>query len=260
MTTFKLHEISSAENNHFKLWMQLTRSKGINKHHLFFLSGEKIVREFLQDKEHSTLEIAAEVRKKDSQPLTQAPQYLLTGELFQKLDSLGTNFNLLLISFSSFETYDFEKESKGIEVISPLGDPSNLGALARSCLAFGVQNLILTTESCHPFHPKALKSSAGALLKLKIFKAPPLQEVLQTSPAPLYALDSQGELLTKLTFPKNLRFLLGEEGPGLTQGQKTKTVAKSIRLVRIETQNVESLNASVAGSLFLFYLSQIKGQ
>ncbi|HPI40685.1 MAG TPA: RNA methyltransferase [Pseudobdellovibrionaceae bacterium] len=243
-------EIQSSENPLFKTWVTLLSSKGIKKQGQFLLSGKKIITEL---KPH--FKVISEIRLKSHIPLRpDVPQYILSGDLFRQLDVVGTHSNLFLLEAPQIPTFDFNKHPQGIEVISPLGDPGNLGALARSCLAFGVKSLILTQESCHPFHPKALKASSGALLRLPLFRGPTLDEILAMN-LEIYILDIQGDSMTDRNFPKNIRFLLGEEGPGL-QTKKPNLKSSNLKMVRIETQDVESLNATVAASLFLFYLSR----
>lgn len=67
----------------------------------------------------------------------------------------------------------------GLEVLSPrsggvalyvdgVQDPGNLGALARVAEAFGAVGLALAPGSCHPNHPRALRASAGSLLRLPV--------------------------------------------------------------------------------------------
>jgi TrmH family RNA methyltransferase len=47
-------------------------------------------------------------------------------------------------------------------------DPGNLGAVARVAEAFGADGLALGPGCCHPNHPRALRGSAGSLLRLPL--------------------------------------------------------------------------------------------
>jgi TrmH family RNA methyltransferase len=49
-----------------------------------------------------------------------------------------------------------------------LQDPGNLGAIARVAEAFGVRALLLAPGTVHPNHPRALRASAGSLLRLTV--------------------------------------------------------------------------------------------
>ena len=49
-----------------------------------------------------------------------------------------------------------------------LQDPGNLGALARVAEAAGAAGLALSPGCAHPNHPRALRASAGSLLRLPV--------------------------------------------------------------------------------------------
>lgn len=241
--TFK---IGSAQNEQFKIWKSLLTSKGIKENKMFFLMGEKLVNEFLEEPIKG---FKAEfiLHNQEIPQKTDVKKTFLTTELFKELDILGTKSPMLILSFEEFKIKNIEEAPKGLELICPLGDPRNLGALVRSAVGFGVSEVILTQESTHPFLPHAIKASAGSALKMRFSKSSALSEI------PLigenYALSLHGEVLTKIKWPKDLRLWIGEEGPGLKLELSQK---KKIKFVNIPTNNIESLNAMVSASLALW--------
>lgn len=230
--------IGSASNALFKMWKSLLASKGIREEGLFLLSGEKLVREFL---ENPSFEISAELVPAGGEPLTRAAFELAT-PLFKEIDVVGTGSNILVLKAPALEHFDLEKRPQGLELVVPVGDPLNLGAIARSALAFGASRLLLTEEAANPFLPKAIKASAGALLRLPIARIGKLRDYDAAGPS--FALDLNGRDITTFEWPKNLRLLVGEEGPGLGSLAGVETLS-------IPTGPVESLNAAVAASLAL---------
>lgn len=241
-------KITSAQNDHFKFWKELKSAKAIRQHKQFFLMGEKLTKEFLKKSDHylNHLTIVAEIIPEGLKPITnnQVKKYELTHSLHKELDVIGTHFNLLLIQFSDFSKFDHLQAPEGLEIIAPVGDPGNMGALIRSALAFNVKKIILTKESCHPFHPRALKASAGACLQMSFaytensFSDLPLD-------SHSYFLDQGGQDIFKFDWPKNLRLWIGEEGPGISKlSQK-----HSNHILSIPTHAVESLNVTVAASI-----------
>jgi len=240
-------QISSATNAQFRQWQSLLTAKGIKENKQFFLMGEKLVNEFL----HSPVKgFNAEylIFKEDPGMRTAARKTALSKELFDELDVLNTKAPLLIISYEEFPEKNFSAEPSGLELICPLGDPRNLGALMRTAVAFGANELVLTKESAHPFLPHAIKASAGAALNLKISKSPlSLGEIPLTGAN--YALDLHGESLLAAEWPKNLRLWVGEEGPGLSLKHEQKKIMK---FINIPTSQVESLNAMVSTSLAIW--------
>lgn len=244
-------EITSNDNSQYKIFKSLLQSKGIKEHRMFILSGEKLIHEFLQKNyklNDDQFQIAFEIVNKNLNCLTDAKSTQLSPELFKELDVLGTHYNLLILKFNELPTKDFNTAAKGLEIVTPLGDPRNLGALIRTCAGFGVQQVILTAESTHPFLPQCLKASAGSVLNLPLFKS-----TLKINEIPLveenFALELHGTSLEKISWPKNLRLWIGEEGPGLKLNPEQK---KHIRFIHIPTQNIESLNATVSSSLAIW--------
>ena len=116
----------------------------------------------------------------------------------------------------------------------------------RSALAFSASKVILTQEAAHPFLPKAVKASAGAVLTLPIYRQRRNLDELTSEAEELFALDMQGTPAHKMEWPKNLRLLLGEEGGGLPEG------TRRLQKISIPTGPIESLNATVAASIALY--------
>lgn len=247
-------EISSKTNDHFKRWIDLGSARGIKKHQEFILMGEKLIHEFLAK---PAFRVKAEIVHEDLKSVTMTakslqgqriPVYKLPKALFNEVDTVGTHFNLLVLAPMEIPTLDVSMAPSGLEVIAPLGDPANLGALARSAVAFGASKLILTEETCHPFHPKALKASAGAILKLPLFKVGKFNDFVAQN-KDIYALDMKGENVGRFRWPHDLRLAIGEEGPGFGD-------LKGLQRLSVPTQNVESLNATVAASIAFFTYNQ----
>lgn len=242
-------EITSPANELFKTWKTLDTAKGLRKNGVFFLMGEKLIREFLKGSSGPAAELAlsrfkvqAELITEGLSPLTSAPCYKLSRGLFNEVDFVGTGFNLLLLTLPEIPAFASSESPAGLELICPLGDPGNLGAVIRSALAFRASRVILTEEAAFPFAPKAVKASAGAVLRLPLARAEKLPELEVQG---MYALDMVGTDIRDFPWPKNLRLLIGEEGPGLKS-------LKGLMKLKINTGAVESLNATVAASIALY--------
>ena len=142
-----------------------------------------------------------------------------------------------------------------------LQDPGNLGALARVAEAAGVAGLALAPGSVHPNHPRALRGSAGSLLRLPVAvgvesdalgrRLAPLQPrwacLAPRGGRDLYHLDAGDAALLDGT----LILAVGAEGPGLSP---TVLVLADLPLTLPLEPPVESLNATVAAALVLFEL------
>ncbi|MCK6597429.1 MAG: RNA methyltransferase [Bdellovibrionaceae bacterium] len=274
-SSFFLNEIISSEQNpKFKIWKSLLQSKGRKKENLFLLSGEKVITDFVNDLKENSISSTFKIEtilipKKNSDEKTQnllkslnsLPLnsfnsskklifFSLETSLFSELDIIGSHFPILVIHFEDLQrvlTLQDLAKPEGLEILCPIGDPGNLGSLARTALAFGVKKIILTKNSCDPFHPKCLKSSSGAILKNHlIYLDKNLNDItISELDENNFGLDFGGISLEKFLWPENIRLWLGEEGPGLITFPKKQ-------ILSIPIKQVESLNVTVAGSLAIY--------
>ncbi len=133
--------------------------------------------------------------------------------------------------------------------------PANLGALARVAEAAGARALALAAASAHPNHPRALRASAGSLLRLPVaIGVTPAALAARLAPRrPRWiALDPhEGVDLWQADLEGNAVLALGAEGPGLSPGAAEPA---ELRLRIAMAPPVESLNVTVAAALVLFEL------
>jgi len=134
-----------------------------------------------------------------------------------------------------------------------LQDPGNLGALARVAEAAGAAALVLSPGCAHPNHPRALRASAGSLLRLPVaVGAEPGDLDRHLAPArPRWAalVPREGESLYRASLEGTLILAVGAEGPGLSPALLDRI---RLRLTIPMEPPVESLNATVAAALVLF--------
>jgi TrmH family RNA methyltransferase len=135
-------------------------------------------------------------------------------------------------------------------------DPGNLGALARVAEATGVVGLACSPGCAHPNHPRALRGSAGSLLRLPVAWGTTAREVaghLEAAHPRWIALVAHGgdDLYEVDDLDGSLVLALGAEGGGLSAETETLSALR----VRIPlTPPVESLNVATAGAVVLFEL------
>jgi RNA methyltransferase, TrmH family len=139
-----------------------------------------------------------------------------------------------------------------------LQDPGNLGALARTAEAAGAAGIALSPGAASPNHPRALRASAGSLLRLPaaVGVEPAALEARLAPLAPRWAaLVPRGgqDLYGPIDLPAAAPLLLalGAEGPGLSTALFRRA---ALRLTIPLEPPVESLNATVAAALALFEL------
>lgn len=132
-----------------------------------------------------------------------------------------------------------------------LADPSNLGAVARTAEALGLDGIVLLGSGCDPYAPKAQRAAMGALVRLPVYSFDSLKEFSTNCPKvkTYAAVVADGNPPSAADFSAPCMVVIGNEANGLT-GQ---TVEQCTNRLTLPMQGrAESLNAAVAASIFIW--------
>ncbi len=155
-----------------------------------------------------------------------------------------------LIESSKGSTYPLLLILDGIE------DPHNLGAILRSCDAFGVDGIIMKKRNEVPLNSTVAKVSTGAICYEKVASVPNLsQAIRKLKDNGFWVVSSDGSGNTnydEIDYKCPIALVVGSEGFGVSRllVRDSDFVAK-IPMVG----HVNSLNASVAAAVFLAQIS-----
>jgi len=127
-----------------------------------------------------------------------------------------------------------------------VGDPGNVGTLARACEAFGAY-LALSPGCADPFGPKALRASTGSVFRV------PLGDF---SPDGAVALVARGAPPLAELDPSLSRFVLGSERDGLPEDVVSACAASATIPL---AGPAESLNVAMAGTIALYDWRRSRG-
>lgn len=140
-------------------------------------------------------------------------------------------------------------------------DPRNLGAIVRSAAAFGAQGVVIPARRSASMTAAAWKSSAGAAARVPIAMATNLNRAItQASKMGFTVVGLAGEGDVPVSgLPGSdgpLLVVVGSEGDGLSR--LTREHCDALLSIPIAS-NIESLNASVAASIALYEVTQLRG-
>lgn len=247
MAEDRLREIESEQNASFKDMKKLLTAKGIRKGEMALVAGKKIVEEAVSGCPGRCVAwiSAAEHGPPPVGLPSQMQWYLLSPALFRELDISGTHSPLLLVKAPAPGTWHPEDGfAEGCTVMVPFQDPENVGTVIRSAVAFGASRIILLAEAAHPYHPKAMRASGGAVLKAELFMGPSINDI--PPGLPLVCLSGDGEDIGQFKFPNAFGLLAGIEGTGIPERLRNNAVSIPIHPA------VESLNAATAAAIALY--------
>ncbi len=246
-----VHIVESARNRRFKELKKLLGGRGLKKQGMAIVSGHRQVNEALKAfPDHCRAWISRGDRMPPPEDSPSSMDWVqLAAPLFAKLDLFGTGFPLLL-----FEPLPIGKWmpsdgfADGCTLLLPFQDPENVGAAIRSAAAFGAGRVVLLAECAHPFHPKAIRASAGAVLSASLFHGPSIKDLPVS--LPVIPLSMEGRPIHGYTFPGAFGLLAGVEGGGLPEQWRGRSVSIPT------TGAVESLNAAAAVAVALYEWSR----
>lgn len=176
------------------------------------------------------------------------PQYLVTDAIIKKLASSVTPEGIVAVVRKK------EPEaikSRNVLFLDRVQDPGNVGTLLRTALAFGFKDILLTSGCAKIYSSKVIMSSQGAIFKLNIRE--------EVSEKDLEDLKKKGYRIigTSLkgvdapdVFKKSDKqcLVLGNEGKGVSPDILSVCDSQ----VRIEMEDIDSLNVGVAGGILMY--------
>lgn len=182
--------------------------------------------------------------------------YILKEDLFKKISDTNSPQGIIAVAEIPKNSNNLSKDGRYI-ALENLADPSNLGAIARTAEALGVDGIIMTSDSCDPYSPKSLRSSMGTLLRLPIFVVDNVSDFVLENNLRSFAcvVDKNAESISLQEFKNGDVLLIGNEANGLSDEAKEKATCK----ITIKMQGkAESLNAAAAAAIAMWEM--VKGK
>lgn len=245
--------ITSKQNNIIKYANSIKEAKYIKKYGECLVESEKVVKELVAKNLVSTILVEENKVDKYDSILKN-----FTGKAYLINDSVS---NYLSESITSSGIFGFVKIQENHEVVGNkilvldnLQDPSNLGAIIRSAMAFDFKSIIML-NGVYPYTPKVIRSSMSYVFDINIISMNTIQLVdfLNKNHYNLVCADMSGEELKMYKKPDKIALVIGNEGNGVSD--EIMRLANSV--VRIPMSNgVESLNAGVSASIIMYKLGE----
>lgn len=151
-------------------------------------------------------------------------------------------------------------ESGIIVATDAIQDPGNMGTILRTAAWFGAKALIAGKGSVDVYHPKVVRSTAGATGSIPKLSGDleVIFEVLEQSRWEILLLDggTESENLESIQPTEKTILVVGNEGNGISE-KLLNSVRKKVKIESAPGQEkkVESLNAAVALSIALWKCS-----
>ena len=187
----------------------------------------------------------------------ESPVYTVTASVFNQIADTDTSQGLLAVCCIPKPAPDADilRRSGALLAVDQVQDPGNLGTIIRTAVWFGLEGLVLSPGTVDLFHPKVVRSTAGATgvipwleTDLDVF----LMEAAKQG-WHIHLLDNakDSQPYTRVARSDRDILVVGNEANGISQKVRTLGFGR----VRIDpagaSTGVESLNASVAAAIVM---------
>lgn len=136
-------------------------------------------------------------------------------------------------------------------ILEKLQDPGNLGTLLRSALAFGFHTVVLD-NTVDLYNDKVIRSTQGAMFKLNIIHQNTVHFIRSNKEYVYFGTSLKGSSIDDIIKPSKYALILGNEGNGLS----SEVLSITNKNITIKTNDVESLNVAIAGSILMHELAK----
>ena len=180
---------------------------------------------------------------------------LLPDSLFKSLCDTVNPQGILCVAKMPDTVCDIEKIEKGKYIIlENTQDPANLGAIARTAEALGLSGLIVSTNGCDPFSPKAQRAAMGALVRFPLYLSQDISadiKSLQKKEFSVFAsVVSDADCnISDVSYDGSCAVIIGNEANGVTE--QLKSVADKKITIPMGGR-AESLNAAAAAAIIIW--------
>lgn len=185
--------------------------------------------------------------------LADAIFYLATKEQMQNIVGHKIHHNVMMHGIRPKDV-TLDDLGDNILMLDEISSTQNIGAIARSAAAIGINSYLVPSYGPHPYSRRALRVSMGHIAMLKTHVYTNLKETIQTlkqNGYHIYAAEVTPDStpLWDVKVKKKWVLLMGHEGSGLSQ----EVLDICDEVVTIEMmEGVKSFNVGIAASIMMY--------
>jgi len=239
--------ITSTDNNKIKYVNKLKNKKYRDSENKFLIETFNLVEE--AEKENLLLEVFLLEGEVLPFSVSCSINYV-TEEVMNKIKSINTSKVIGVCE----KKENFSSLGEKILLLDGVQDPGNLGTIIRSSVAFGVDTIVLSLDSCDLYNDKVIRASEGAIFKINVIRED-LKSIISEIKdlgIDIYGTDVSNGIDVSSVSSLKYAVVMGNEGRGISEEIKSLIDKK----IYIKTKEVESLNVGVATSIILYELSK----
>ena len=229
--------ITSLKNEKVKYWYNLRNKKFRDQERRFLIEGDHLINE--ARKQNLVIETISIVDKN--------ADYFVTKEIMEKIsEQKSISYNAAVVRFIPEDSI-----TGNVLILDGVQDPGNLGTIIRSCIAFGVSNIILSDNSVDLYNSKVIRATEGMIFNINVLRRNLIEfiPIVKNLGYKIIGTDVKNGINIKDINKENIAIVMGSEGQGLSDD--VKNMCDDFVYIKMDNA-CESLNVGVATSILLY--------
>ena len=258
--------ISSKDNEIVKNVRKLKEKKYRDLENAYIVEGIKMVKEAILEKASiKQIIICDDCEKTDSIPkelMYEIAKYdclYVTSKIFKYISEVQTPQGVLAVVEKNNRDEDINYNEDIIVALDDIQDPGNLGTILRTVDSVGLTQTLVSKGTADPYNPKVVRSSMGAIYRVKVIECEDLLETLKEVKR------NKFKILVSSLKESNSIYNVKYNKKVLVIGNEANGVEERIMNIADEKIKIpmlgktESLNAAVATGIILYEYVRQKG-
>ena len=258
--------ITSESNGQIKELIKLQKqARERRKTKKFVAEGIKMVLEAINFDKLDKLYVSESAFDRTAQrlgdKLERIPYEVVADNVFKQIsDTVTPQGVLATVNMPEYDVKEIlSDERKAWVLLDDLRDPGNLGTIIRTSEGAGMSGVIMSKESVDLFNPKVVRSTMGAIFRVKFCYVESLIDIIEEikkSGYDVYATAMEGsEVYDCVDYTKGPAFIIGNEANGVSDA----VFEKASKRIRIPMEGkLESLNAAVSAAIIMYEMARQK--
>ena len=254
-----MQQITSKENRLIKHIIKLKEKKYRKEYNEYIIEGVKIVQEAIQENAKIKQIIISEnaintdlLQNHLKEELQKIDYIQVPQNIFKLISEVEKPQGVLAVIEKERINENIDLNQDIILALDDLQDPGNLGTIIRTLDSVGLKQILISKGTTDPYNPKVIRSTMGAIFRVKIIECEDLKETLkklQENNFKVMVTDlNTDKSMYDIKLQKNV-IVVGNEANGVSEEIKNLADTKVIIPMFGKT---ESLNASVATGVILY--------
>lgn len=251
--------ISSKDNETIKKLKKLKDKKYRDQENCYIIEGIKLIKEAIQENAKIKLIIICDDCKQENNieedikyEIAKYECIYVTEKIFLSITNVINPQGMLAVIEKEQQDSEINYEDDLFLILDDIQDPGNMGTILRTADSLNLKQIIISKESADIYNPKVVRSTMGAIFRMKIIQSENLVKTLKEMKKHKIKI-----ITTSLQTNKKI-YDIEYNKTAIVIGNEANGVSKEILEIADEKVKIpmpgktESLNASVATAVILY--------